>query len=415
MRQAFSTKRADTRSALFFDRSTNALVGNPWTGIAWVYIMFVVLLVVFSLLAEFARTEQTSGVLVSIPESVRIGTPRNGRVADVFVKAGTEVIAGDVLVSLTPSQSVINGDVGASQLLEKVRTSKQEVLSRLQFVTKSTGIVQEELAQRIDTASARLEHLSASVKLHTQIIESLENQREAVTQMNRQGGASLTELQDREILLRNAQINAQSLIIAKLETEDELSSLKGQLAREPVQALMDLSSLRESLSTLEQREIELEGEKAFQIIAPVDGVVDSVYSSVGMHVEPGSTVLSIIPENSELLAELYVPSRAIVFVKSGQKIRLAYDAFPAQRYGMLDAEVIEVSRTILSPTEITRSIKPVEPSYLVKARLDEQFVKFGSETISLRPGLILSAEIILDKKPLAAWITQSVRSLVARL
>ena len=49
--------------------------------------------------------------------------------------------------------------------------------------------------------------------------------------------------------------------------------------------------------------------------------------------------MTLTPRGGALRAELYVPSRAIGFVKSGQRVRLLYDAFPYQKFGPAWGEV----------------------------------------------------------------------------
>jgi hypothetical protein len=44
-----------------------------------------------------------------------------------------------------------------------------------------------------------------------------------------------------------------------------------------------------------------------------------------------------------LQAEIYIPSRAIGFVKPGQEVRLLYDAFPYQRFGAYRGRVVAAS------------------------------------------------------------------------
>ena len=62
--------------------------------------------------------------------------------------------------------------------------------------------------------------------------------------------------------------------------------------------------------------------------------------------------MTLLPDGASLLAELFVPSRAIGFVEPGQRVRLMVDAFPYQRFGTLGGRVETVSQAVLSPNEV---------------------------------------------------------------
>ncbi|PYE92509.1 hypothetical protein C8J35_1234 [Rhizobium sp. PP-F2F-G38] len=104
-----------------------------------------------------------------------------------------------------------------------------------------------------------------------------------------------------------------------------------------------------------------------------------------------------------------------MFVEPSQPVRLAYSAFPYVRYGFATGKVLSVSETVLRPEELNKPIAISEPSYRVTVALDQQTMKSGARDIRLRPGLTLSADIILDKQSLAMWIVQSVTELWSRV
>ena len=74
-------------------------------------------------------------------------------------------------------------------------------------------------------------------------------------------------------------------------------------------------------------------------------------------------LLDILPLKSPLQAVLLVPTRAIGFVRPGQKVRLLYEAFPFQRFGAYSGHVESVSKTILSEADTGSPLQLKEPSY----------------------------------------------------
>ena len=78
---------------------------------------------------------------------------------------------------------------------------------------------------------------------------------------------------------------------------------------------------------------EVNGKRAYIIRAPIAGRVSSLQASVGQPADPQRLLLQIIPAQSPLQAELFIPARAIGFVEVGQPVRILYDAFPYQHFG----------------------------------------------------------------------------------
>ena len=85
--------------------------------------------------------------------------------------------------------------------------------------------------------------------------------------------------------------------------------------------------------------------------------------------------------------------------------RLKYEAFPFQRYGAQDGVVTEVSRTVLSPEETgIPGIRLAEPVFRVRGRLAAQRLDAYGASVPLRAGMLLSADIVVDRRTLLEWL-----------
>jgi membrane fusion protein len=109
----------------------------------------------------------------------------------------------------------------------------------------------------------------------------------------------------------------------------------------------------------------------------------------------------IVPADAELQAELAVPSSAIGFVKQGQEVRLAIDAFPYQRFGTVKGEVLTVAESAFSQQGATGAVVAV---YLVRIKLDADAITAFGRSEPLVPGMTLSARIITEKQSLLEWL-----------
>ncbi|EQD59012.1 secretion protein HlyD family protein, partial [mine drainage metagenome] len=107
-------------------------------------------------------------------------------------------------------------------------------------------------------------------------------------------------------------------------------------------------------------------------------------------------------------AQLLVPSQAIGFVRSGQRVVLRYQAFPYQKFGLHEGIVTQVSRSALSPQEVSGLMgqQVTVPLYRVMVRLDQQTVNAYGKPVGLLPGMTLQADILLDRRRLIDWVLE---------
>ena len=114
--------------------------------------------------------------------------------------------------------------------------------------------------------------------------------------------------------------------------------------------------------------------------------------------------MEIVPKDSALVAKLFVPTRAIGFVRPGQKVRIMYEAFPYQQFGTYTGGVAEVSQTILIKSETFGPIDLKEPAYRVMANLDRSDIDADGTRVPLQADMLLTADIILEKRSLMRWL-----------
>mgnify|MGYP006198678367 CR=1 FL=1 len=126
-------------------------------------------------------------------------------------------------------------------------------------------------------------------------------------------------------------------------------------------------------------------------------------------------LLTIMPEQAELLAVLLVPTRAYGFVQPGQQARLRFDAFPYQRFGSYQGQVIKTAQAIVLPNEVDMPVAVQEPVYRVEVQLESQQIRAFNNNVPLQSGMLLSADIVLEQRSLMAWLFEPILSLKGRL
>jgi len=168
--------------------------------------------------------------------------------------------------------------------------------------------------------------------------------------------------------------------------------------------------LRNDLAAAEQRIAEVNGRRAYTLRAPIAGYVSSLQASLGQAADPQRLQLQIVPGDSALQAELFVPARAIGFVKVGQDVRILYDAFPYQHYGAYHGRIVRVSQTVLTGSDIATPVTLREPAYRAIVALDRPDIDAFGTQIPLQPDMLLRADVILERRTLMDWILTPLRS-----
>ena len=141
--------------------------------------------------------------------------------------------------------------------------------------------------------------------------------------------------------------------------------------------------------------------RSYVLRAPFDGKVAAITTRAGQPAMSQQPIVSIVPDGSQLRAELAVPSKAIGFVKIGQEVRIAIDAFPYQRFGTLKGRIVAISESAII---LGRGGPEAKAIYPVVVELESQHVAaFGSE-YTLVPDMTLTARIVTDNQTLLEWL-----------
>jgi membrane fusion protein len=240
--------------------------------------------------------------------------------------------------------------------------------------------------------------------IQTDRIRLYENLVAPAAQLAAKGYMADLELKRREesVLQQKQSLNALTQQLAARQNQH--TETRYALEQLPTVIAEKVQILRNELSTTEQRITEINGRRAYVIRASAAGRVSALQATIGQNADPRHLQLEIIPSDSVLQAELFVPTRAIGFVQAGQPVRILYEAFPYQNFGTYSGQTVKVSQTILTSTDVSIPVPLKEPAYRVIASLDRPDIDAYGKKIPLQPGMLLKADIILEKRSLMNWL-----------
>ncbi len=131
-----------------------------------------------------------------------------------------------------------------------------------------------------------------------------------------------------------------------------------------------------------------------QIAAPVNGTIHQLHvKTVGGVVTPAQLLLSLVPENTSIVANALVVNRDIGYVRQGQSCIIKVDAYDFQKYGTVEGTVETVSPFNVENKEHSSDGYPV---FVNLANL----VLTGKDGIvhPLKPGMAVTTEISVGKR-----------------
>jgi membrane fusion protein len=351
-------------------------------------------LVAILIFGQYASRAAVKGVVAYDAGIARVYPSSSGEIRAIHVREGDYVEAGTPLVTVAFAQ----GESGIDAQLSEMARQQQE-LER-----------QEALAGNLGSAEVRA--LAAQRSGLVAAVTSLERQRsfaaaqvplaEAATRraaaLAAEGAGTQRQVEDSRATLLARRAEAESLSERIAEQRRALSEIDGRIGQRGLEAERMQSEVATRRAELGEERAALIRTDRLVLTAPIAGEVGDIASEVGQRARPETSLVTIVPRGSQLEVWLYAPSRAVGFVRPGQEVRLLFDAFPYQKYGAGRGRVTAVSRVAVEPASIDSALKVDEPVFRIRVAIDQAPRVAGGER--LRPGMTLSANLVLERRSL---------------
>jgi membrane fusion protein len=363
----------------------------------------------FLFFAQYARKETAAGYLAPASGTARVFAPQAGTISAVYVGQGDSVEQGQPLLAVVTSQVATSGEDVNAAILNTLQQQKQALTHQIAEEVHRTESERQRMTAQVQEHENVLGELDAQMGVQRQRINILTKMVDAGAQLRVKGLVSEVDQHHREEALLEQQQALISLIQQTTARKGQLSEVRFNLEQLPFTQGDKIQTLRSQLSAAEERMAEVNGRSAYIVRAPIGGRISLLQASPGQAADPRRLQLQIVPNNSPLQAELFIPVRAIGFVEVGQDVRILFDAFPYQRFGTYHGRIIKVSQTVLLDSDVAGPIKLKEPAYTATVALDRPDITAHGKKIPLQPDMSLSADIILEKRTLVDWIFTPLR------
>jgi membrane fusion protein len=414
-RQLFRQEAIDAQREKFLGEATIARPVPFWVFTA-LAAGTALLLIAVALWGQYTRRERVDGYLALDTGAARVLFPDSGRLTELLVKEGDEVKAGDALAKISLDRSTGSGG-STNEVVAQEMQSRRAILEKEQEQWRDLGTQQvEQVRRRMKDLENELGQIDREMKLQEVRIKS------AREQLERYGGLAGEKKFVSEALVKAKQdevtdqeIKLQTLRRQRSQVERDLASARMDEPSIQLRSRAQVEQVSRQISELQEGMAQVEAKRETVIRAPMAGVVTNVAVSRGQSVAADGALATVLPKGSGMHVELLVPTRAVGFVKPGQEVVLRYEAFPHERFGQYRGVVTSIGRDVWTQGDRVGPLSAKEPVYRVDVKLDRQSVSALGQEYALRPGMLVNADLLLERRTLLEWIFEPVLSLKGRL
>ena len=413
-RQLFRQEAIDAQREKFLGEAT---IARPVP--FWVFTLLAAgtafLLISVAVWGQYTRRERVEGYLALDTGAARVLIPDAGRVAELLVKEGDDVKAGDPLARISIDRTT--GAGSTSEAVAAEMQSRRAILEKEKAQWTELGEQQAQQARRrAKDLENELSQIDREMKLQEVRIKS------AKEQLDRYHGLAGEKKFVSEALVKQKQdevtdqeIRLQALRRQRSQVERDLGTAKMEEPQVQLKARAQVEQVERQLSELREGMSQVEARRETVIRAPMAGIVTNVAVNRGQSIAADAPLATVLPKGSGLHVELLVPTRAIGFVAKGQEVVLRYEAFPHERFGQYRGVINDIGRNVWTQGERVGPLSAREPVYRVDVALDKQTVAALGQEFPLRPGMLVNADLLLEKRTLLEWIFEPVLQLKGRL
>jgi membrane fusion protein len=378
---------------------------------------FATLAIAFALTGEFARRERVEGYVALDAGAARILIPEVGTLAELMVAEGQSVAAGTPIARIT-FETTRKAATQTSELVQKEIGERIDAITREQREAGSLANQQsEQLRRRMADLQKEIAQIDSEIRLQQQRVASAEQLAKRYSDLTQEKFVSDIVAQQRRDEVLDQTVKLEALRRQRATIERDLGAARAEEPSVSMRARATIEQLKRAQSELEQSRIQEQADAKRETVlrAPFAGTITNVALSQGQSVVAEQLLTTLLPTGSGLHVELLVPTRAIGFVKPGNVVELRYEAFPFQRFGQYRGSVNQVSKTVWNQGEKVGPFTLKEPVYRVDVKLDSQSVRAQGQDFPLKSGMLVGADILLEKRTIFEWVFEPVLQLKARL
>lgn len=373
-------------------RAASLLVRTP-RALRLIGRLLAVLLVVATLGLAFIPWQQSVGgegrvvAFAPLERQQELNAPIEGRISRWYVREGSKVKPGDLLLELTDNDPSI---------LVRLREEREAVLARRAATVNRVGSI---VARQRSLESSRVAAIKGAENRVAMAGERIKAARQALEANDAAQVTAKLNLERQQKLLEQGLASQRNLELAQLElvrtaTERERAQATLQAALGEATALeadrvrvehdltaaiddaraAEATALAEEANAaaeLARLEVRLARQSTMEIKAPLEGTVLRVQAGQGSaFVKAGEPLLTLVPDTTDRAVELWVDGNDMPLLSDGRPVRLQFEGWPAVQFtgwpsvavGTFGGEVALIDATDDGTGRFRILVRPEDPA-----------------------------------------------------
>ena len=356
------------------------------------------------LLIAIALTALAAAILVRVPETVEsrfvlvpeggadpIQSPRPAVIEKVLVREGQTVKKGEPLFVLR---------------VDQVREWRAEVDSREQALRTA-----RETSENLDLTHAtalriqdgEIEQARREVQFRGEHLVIMRDLVQRAEKLATSGLIAEMELASHRLSLSESQKDLELARKALAQKILEKETVDAERSRQRMAERATVGDLSIRIASLKQP-LDGSSDDLLEVRAPYDAVCLNVsQQSSGRVVSAGDQLCQLSPLTRRLQARLQLPESGLPRLEPRQRIRLLFDAFPYQRYGVVTGAIDWISPAAVSTAG--------ESEFIGVASIDETEIRSGRSAFPLQAGMRGQARITVGRRALIEYVVEPLRQM----
>lgn len=362
--------------------------------VVWLLAILLALLFIWAWNFKVVELATAQGKVIASAREQQIGSLNGGVLEELYVEVGQIVEKGEILARLDPTQSQSRLGEAAAQYRSAVARrarlrAEMQGLDSIDFPPELQAYPElRQLQKRL--FESRRESLQKKIAGLRESLYLVGEELDITSKLAKSGAASRVQL-----LRLKQQVADLELKITNARSAYKVSSRE---------ALTEANEAAESLSSV------LSGRQQIlqrtTLRAPVRSIVKQInVSTIGGVVQPGGTVMTLVPLGDQLLVEARVSPRDIAYIHPQQEAIVQITAYDYAIYGGLKGEVVTIS-----PDTVRSEVRPEVVYYPVYIRTDSNaLVNDAGKKFPIVPGMVTVANIRTGSKTVWNYLVKPFR------
>ena len=361
----------------------------PWfvRSLTWLLLAMFAVALLAAIFVHLPETVSCPFVLVAAGGADPIQSPRLAVVDRVAVTEGETVKRGAPLFVLRSDE--IRG------FNTEQRTMSEDLKTAEEGLTKSDAAY----ISQVEIKTAEISQAESEVKFREKHASTARDLIERMEKLTKNGGISKVEMLRYQL---EASESDKDFSVAQRTLQQvnlELEQLKNEHTRTHDENLAEIEKFKVRLSAL-RGDLGDSQQNLLTIRAPYDGVVISLAQrNAGSVVQNGQELCQLSPVAAPTSARLTLEEAGLPKLAQGQVVRLFFDAFPYQRYGVVDAQLDWISPAAVAAIG--------GPHFVALASLE----KGAPHPLAVRVGMTGEARIVTGERTMIEYAFEPIRQL----